>query len=293
MFGLLVASAVSSYGACFAVQPPPEAGGCWTVDKTTITVGGCVTIVLNDTCSAARRLTLEIGDREPIPLYQAGATMQYTTGPSPVKTTTLVLISHDLASPSAFEKVPGKPNTFRPVPVFNRPGPVRLTLRSPDRDLGSKDITVLPAALEAKEAIGLIYPELRPDRRDHPGQAVWMGFLGVSGSGTISRTTLELIDQLRSQLPIIMRHPDWAEIAEMSIARAEVWADLRAAEQAWRATPPALRQYTEIPPPPEGVIRSLEGEVANPFAKMIQGRALAMLADRERFIRSAPDPAHE
>ena len=142
------------------IQPVGQASPLdWTIDKDVVHVGGCVAIMITQPSRQLGKVRVRIDDGESISLIDE-------MGPSIRRQdATLVLVSHDLFSGHRVQNVPGDPSTVRLLPVFSEPGTVRITLTRRDVDLGTRTVTVVPAPREASEALELLYPTLKRNRK--------------------------------------------------------------------------------------------------------------------------------
>ncbi len=257
---LLVATTQSALGF-----PPRDS--CWSVDKETLRAGGCLTIVVQKACSDLPKLHLQIDEDEPLRLLDAGPDYQDRNSPLPGRDTTLVMLFWDIVNPESVAEAPGRTGEFTWLPVFNEPGAVRLTLWSGDESLGAIDVTVLPATRQSNEAMALLAPRLAPKKKPPHGEVTWMSLFIDRSLGVTPPVDAAEVARLREQLPIIAQHPDWAEIAEMFLAR------LEARVYGGEVTEPErgeLRERVNRVELPELVTRNLDRNVKSPFAEAVQ-----------------------
>ena len=251
----------------------------WWVDKETVMVGGCATIILDEACRKMGGLTLAIDDRRPIPLLErAGITIQYTTGPGPGITHTFVLISHDFANPEGCELIAQDPVTYRMVPVFNEPRPVRLTIESDHGSLGSSVVNVVPATPEAEAAVELLYPVIvrKNGASAQNGRVVELLARAASGGGPgVSRKHLE---ELYEDLVILEKHPDWAEIFKMLVTRVEARIRVKEFSDVLKTNGNAPEKALERSAVSERVQEAMQADVKSPFAKAIQNSLKSAVA---------------
>lgn len=261
----------------------------WWIDKEIVMVGGCVTLVVNKPARITYRCMLRIDGREPIRLVdKAGVTIPPRNSAQPGRDSALVLVSHDLNSPERLQLIEGDPVTYRIVPVFRKPGTLRLTVECDGESLGGRVVTVVPASRDAEPALELLYPTIiRGEGAGRKGAQV-MRVLSHPTYGLTPRLTTEELGELRKDLLVVKQHPDWAEIAEMSLARVETWCDLLESQEKLGATPGGVSENTEVPPLPESVTRCLQARVTSPFAKAIQDTIRDIVLRREQLVRSAP-----
>lgn len=257
----------------------------WWIDRETVMVGGCVTIVLDDACRKMRGLRLTINDGDSIPLLQrAGITIQYTTGPAPSVTRTLVLISHDFRNPEGFELVSDDPVTYRIVPVFNEPGRVRLTVESEDRFLGSKVVNVIPVTPKAKPALELIYPNLLREENGETLNTRVLHLLSSAAHGLRPSGRADELPLFKKDLEVLSAHPDWAEIFAMLIARQEARIELNDLRQRIRTGDVGASSKSE---PALAVAKAVETDLKGAFAKAIQDSIRDVVGQQSSYFRDA------
>lgn len=262
---LVLQIAIELVGVAFAANP--GGSGCWDVDKTTVIAGGCVTIIVDKPCNESWKLALQVNDDPPISLLQgAGPNFHRRNSRLPGREATLVLFFRDFMDMEAMEEI--GPGLFRWLTAFDEPGIVRLTLYDGDASLGTKEVTVLPCPPEAEEALELLNAPLTGTKRPRE-EHLWIGLM--SGSETFSFTpplTERELEIMRQQLPIVVRHPDWAEIAEMRFAGVEAWHYVRQVTDDKRR----LRDDVPVVEFPRIVTECLFKQVQSPFAQAIQDR---------------------
>lgn len=284
MFSVFVTALLTSVLAN-AQSRPPDSRELWSIDRTTVMSGGCVTIVLNDACSALRGLKLQIDDRDPVSaLSGAGITIQQHRAPGGV-TTTFILLSHFLEN-MGLELVSDEPETYRMKPVFDETGTVRLTLSAGDESLGTKVVTVVPATPAAQGAVELLFPTVMKDQGAIRNWAKCMGLLmHVSGSGTIGRFAGDL-PQFKQELEILSKHPDWAEIFETLIVQLEAQIALSDLIQEIKSRQIDVGPESEPPAPAPAVAKALQRKLKSPFAKAIQDGIRQTVGLRKFYLRN-------
>lgn len=261
---------------------------CWRVDKTTVMQGGCVTVIVDKPCSESNSLTLQIDADKPVPLLDSvGPSFHHRTSRLPGREATLVQVFHNFRDQKAVEENPGALGTFRLVPVFDEPGQVRLTLYDDGESLGTIEITVVPSSEEARAALELLNPPLTGKRMPNRDHALWPQLVtGDTGLFAPPLTDREL-QLLRDQLPIVVQHPDWSEIAKMRLAAVEALHYIRGVSSgsSWRR----LRDDVVNPKLPAFVTECINMKVQGPFAQAVQdnardiaGMLTARLKQRER-----------
>jgi len=261
---------------------------CWRVDKTTVMQGGCVTVIVNKPCSESNALTLQIGADKPVPLLDSvGPSFHHRTSRLPGREATLVQVYHNFRDQEAVEEIPGARGTFRLVPVFDQPGQVRLTLYDDGESLGSIEITVVPSSKEARAALELLNPPLTGRKTPNRDHFLWHQLVtGDTGIFAPPLTDREL-QLLRDELPIVVQHPDWSEIARMRLAKVEALHYVRkvASDSSWRR----LRDDVVNPKLPAFVTECINMKVQSPFAQAVQdnardiaGMLTVLLKHRER-----------
>lgn len=288
MFVSLVGSAVINLVACLPGQGSADLEQCWKLDKSSVMSGGCLSIVLDDMCSALRGLELQIDDRAPVPLMAGGGvTIQQHHVPGGV-TTTYVLISHHFLDNLGLELIGIDPETYRMKPVFDEPGAVRLTLLVAGQSLGAKVVTVATATPEAQPAVNLLFPTVIKDQGPIRNWAYGMTLLaGADQVPNVARHEAYL-PQLKRDLEILRRHPDWAEIFEMLIARLEARIELSDLQKKIKTGEIDVGPESEPPPAGPGVAKALETKLKSSFAKAIQSSIREVVGQR-RFYLPNPD----
>lgn len=281
---------VSCVAASGDQAPPGEA--CWKLDKTVVMSGGCVTLTLDDTCSKLRGLKLRIDDDQAIDaMTLAGPKIHRQTLPGPV-TTTLILVSHDFRGDEAFELVAQDPQTYRWVPIFDVPGAVRLTLESPDRGLGTKTVTVVPAPPDARPAVELLFPEHIKDQGRRDRGPKFFGLVLGTVSGPPSKVQQSNLAEFQRQLTVVRAHPDWREIGEMVVAGLEARVDFREVRESLRGRAGEVIDEGELPPLPEAVTTALKQQLKSPFAKALQDNIRQTVGTR-KFLLDPDDPLRQ
>jgi hypothetical protein len=216
-------------------------------------------------------LKIRINDQDPIRLLDLGHALGRDGQ-------TAVLLSHNLHFPEVTQAEDGTAK-IRIRPIFDRPGEMHLTLESDGESWGTKTVTVVPAPPDAREANDLLYPELLGDREPRvgkdrggpdPASLTWMQLIIKDNFGLTPPVTDEQIQQLRDQLPIIMKHPDWAEIAEMLVARLESHLHRDSITMRKDDNRVIRDEFAELPPLPDIVARCLRSKPTNPYVKAIQ-----------------------
>jgi len=173
-------------------------------------------------------------------------------------------------------------------PVFDEPGTVRLTLLAGDESLGSKTVEVVPATPEAQLALHLLFPTAVKDQGPPRKRAKSMSLLaGAAQVPKVERHGPNL-REFKRELEILRKHPDWAEIFEMLIARLEARIELSDLQQEVRNGEIDVGPESEPPPPTPAVARALETELKSPFAKAIQDSIRGVVAQRRLYLHD-PD----
>jgi len=205
---------------------------------------------------------IRVGQRQPVRLVErAGPTVSQNGR-------TIVLLSHIPGLAESYERVPGEEDTFRVVPLFNRPGEVPVTLLSGDEELGTRTVTVVQAPGEATDAIETLFPVFSPRQGDKPPGLKWTEELAIGRLDVLSTAPIQ---ELRNELEVVQRHPDWAEIAELLVARMETRAYYQRSTVSEVGRPTAIRtRIGDLPQPPEIVIRCLDAKLTNLFSQAIQ-----------------------
>lgn len=265
---MLVSLISAASSVCVFLAIGEGARDCWDIDKKVVTQGGCVTIVVQKPCNESRNLAMKIDERQAVKLLEGvGPDYHRRTSRLPGREDTLVLLFQDLSNPEGLEEVQGEPGTFRWVPVFDEPGEVRLTLYDGEESLGTKTVSVIPCSPEGRKAIELLYPRLANKKRSSQDDVLWSRLVMERSFGLTPPLTEHEIQLLREQLPIMKRHPDWAEIAEMRLAHVETLHYIRQVSEDGGAR---LRDDVEAPEFPKVVTECMTRSTQSPFAQAIQ-----------------------
>jgi len=200
---------------------------------------------------------------------------------------TLVLLSHQLHTPDGFEVDADDRSIVHMVPLFDEPGTVRLTLLSEKGKIGTEVVTVRACDEEAIPAMRLMFPPLLAgqgvrDARD----ATWVQFL-LASSDTGSAPSESHLQQLHDELPIVKKHPDWAEICEMRLARIDAFRYLSNRETELEVSardfgPDAVPAESPLP---ESVAQALKSDLTSAFAKAIQGQIRSRVEGHKLLLR--------
>lgn len=237
--------------------------GYLSVGQDTVLVGGCVTVLVSNDLPKFRNATLQIADRAPVKLSGPLGRNEISRGRS------IILLSHDLTGPVAAGEGSGTRQRLRIPPIFAQPGVVELTINVDGDPVQTESIKVQEAGELAQQAIDLLFPtiERNAPRFERERGLLWLRLV-IDPSFAISREELQ---QLRDELPIIKQHPDWAEIAEMLVARLEARSHSHALIERKDGEVTGLREsIDELPPWPDIVTRCLEVTPHSTFAGAIQ-----------------------
>lgn len=239
----------------------------WSILHEQIHVGGCVEVIIEGPSQLAKHCELSVGGSRPMRFADRLCSTFSVRG------RTVVLISHDVTRGSPIGTAPDRPSVFWIPPVFDKPGVIVLTMYVDGRSIGSKQIDVIPSTEGMQEAIDLLFPAMRRDVSLPEGEDAfrWLRVVFDRVFGAPTGITPEQLQLLRNELPIINQHPDWAEIAEMLVARLEARAHSRGLIELKDGAVTGLKaSIDELPPWPEIVTRCLESTPQSPFAKAIQ-----------------------
>ncbi|GEM_PF-1935619 len=286
MFTSLI-TVVCSTGVVFAVAN--ESPGCWNVDKSTVMHGGCITIIVAKPCNESRNLSLQIDDRQPVNLFDGvGPDYHRRNSRLPGREATLVLLYYDMHNPEGMQEIPGQPGRFQLVPVFNRPGNVRLTLYDGEQSLGTRNVTVLPCLSDARAALALLNASL-PGKKGAPrDEFLWTSLIAHQSPDLTPPVTERELQLVRDQLPMMMQHPDWAEIAEMRLAKLEAGVEYRRASELVQSRGLGTPQSVAHRSVPQVLTEALRKQPQSPFAQALQDDARDLAGSRTVLIRQ-PD----
>lgn len=247
----------------------------WSVDKDTVYVGGCIQIVIDGPPQRTARCTLRLGDREPVRLVDSGPDRRW-------QHQTAVLLSHDMRYAERVESAREDEDVVWIPPIFREPGTVGLSLELDGEPIGTVNIKVIDAPDEAKASVRLMFPSIdhKAPLIEREAGSLWARLAAVDNFGIMPRATSEQVQQLRDELPIIMKHPDWAEIAEMLVARVETRMHYRGLVVSEEGRPIAIKDTVgELPPLPEIVTRCLNADPQSPFARAVQDDIRSVVKD--------------
>lgn len=270
--------AISSLITGLLAEPAPT-GMQWAIDKDEVYVGGCVAIRIPIELERSGALAVRIDEQEPVQLLDgAGPVLNLSNSK-------VVLLSHISGREQSYRPVPGRPETFQTIPVFNTPGVVRLTLEVNGIPQDVKTVNVLVAPPLSQRAISVLYPEITrgvgaPIESKRLLYLLTRGSLSAEG-GADERTVLE---KVREVLPDLRNHPDWAEIFDALVARLDAENYRRSITM--RDDDPPFRikdDIEDLPSVPESVTRCLQQTPKSPFAGAIQDKIRGLRNDVDRL----------
>lgn len=261
----------------------------WTIDQQTVFVGGCVTLIVNQPSRQAYKYTLSVDGGAPVRLVDKMGPVLRGGG------RTLILLSHQLFSAEGMQVDNQNPELFHMVPLFHSAGSVRLTLLSGDESFGTKVVTVIDAPEDARGAIALLFPVIDRTRRDPTAASLLLQILMGSNLSNVMKSRDDVTDKLHEELEIVTKHPNWSEIAAMTVARVEATAHYNSTIKACRQALEEGRELNTEPPIPPSIAQALERVVKSPYAKAIQDGIRKTIAARhwipsliERPTRARP-----
>ena len=133
--------------SCFPLLSYAQVGNdSWRLDKHEVLGGGCVTVVVDLSAREANHVTIQVDDRKPVRLGQAGPVEHH-------RGQTFVLLWMDLTNPEGMEVIDEERRIGRLVPIFARPGRVRVTLAVDGQELGTRVVSVVPGLNEASQEV--------------------------------------------------------------------------------------------------------------------------------------------
>jgi len=278
---------VSSVLSGLALGDTVSGDELWAVDQKTVFVGGCVTITVNQPSRQAYKYALSIDGGAPVRLVdKVGPALRGGRR-------TLILLSHQLFSAEGMQVDNQNPQLFHMVPLFHSAGSVRLTLLSGDESLGTKVVTVIDAPGDAQAAIALLFPVIDRTRRDPTAASLLLQILMGSNLSNILKSRDDAIEKLHEELEVVAKHPDWSEIAAMTVAGVEATAHYNSTIKACRLARDEGRELDTEPPIPPSISQALEREVKGPYAKAIQDGIRKTIAARHWIpsLIEVPTPA--
>ncbi len=250
----------------------------WSIDRQTVFVGGCATLIVKGPYRNAHAYTLSIDGRPPVRLDRIGPALRHGN-------TTLVLLSHKLFSDDGMRVDADNPQFVHMVPLFNTPGVVRLTLFVGEDSLGTQEIKVVDAPESSQPAIDLMFPTLKRTRRGRaPVHLVMQLVMGADVSNMLKDWD-DTVELLHKELQIISAHPDWSEIAAMTVGDAEATMHYKSTIKTCREAREEGRELETEPPIPPSILQALRRDVKSPFAAAIQDQIRKTIAAR-RWIPS-------
>jgi len=258
---------------------PTTTQGCWRLERDTIHSGGSVTLIINESCGPWHSLTLQIDDRQPIPLDRVGPSNDDSGGPIPGQPRH-IMVFFDLLNPEGVEAISGDEGGFHLRPIFVDSGDYMMTLRRRDTSLGAYKLTVLECPKDADAAVRLLSPLVGKRQANQDG-SLWMRLI----FGITNALTERELKLLRDQLPIMKQHPDWGEICEMQLALLEAKLYCRMVNEALEAEKQRGETVADVPSPSDFVTRALEGQLESAFARALQDQIREHMAGYNRLIR--------
>jgi hypothetical protein len=261
----------------------------WELDKNTVYVGGCVAVILEAPANLAAQYQLRIGDSEPVRLVDSlGLTIRWNDR-------TVVLLSHDLRHAEHVQSTQQAEELVRVPPIFRKPGAVTLRLVLNDELVGTLSLEVIETPAAGQATNELLFPIFNREapEKDPEDALLWIQLVAKPMFGVTPPLSPEQLEQLRAELPVVMRHPDWAEIAEMLVGRVEARDHYHGLIESGEGQPLGIKQSVgAMPPLPDIVTRCLEAKVQSPFAQAIQ-RDIRSIATDLRVLdaqRRGEDP---
>jgi hypothetical protein len=191
--------AVLCSGALPATQPSIQ----WEVDRSELTVGAPITLILRSTPPE-----IPHGLRLAIPAHKE-VVLSESSWRTVVDDATIILVWFSF---DEVEKVAEDPGALQFRPLLDHPGETRITLRAGDTDLGSRVLRITPANAEAREAMELLYPRFVRKAPDVALSICWVEQIANACEGRRAQHPA-VLEQLSSTLPTVIKHPDWREIA--------------------------------------------------------------------------------
>lgn len=270
MFTALITSLINIVIGILPLQVSP-ADAIWAIDKDQVFVGGCVTVIFEGSSHEIARLMLRVGNRPGLKAVDSWPTVRRGGK-------TYVLLSHDFFNREGLDRIEGTEDGVRMVPLFHSPSTVSLTLRSGNVTVGIRDVRVVEPPEGSGAAIDLLFPRLLRNKGvSDPAKAIWIQLI----TKNTFPVTPEQVQQLRDELPIIMKHPDWGEIASMAVANAEANIHYKDTIEACRQARDEGREMNTEPPVPAPISDALMREPKSPFAKAIQDGIRKTIAARQ------------
>lgn len=257
---------------------------CWSIDNQVVRAGGCVTISLDGACKELRGKSLQIDENEPVPLERFGPSYAGRNSPFPGRESTLLLVFVDLLATDGIEAIPGEQGGYRVRPIFSEPGKYALTLRDGDVSLGTKSVTVLPCPKEAEAAVRILSPRVgkkQPTQDDY----LWFQLIMSPTTWAASPLSEREMQVLRDRLPILEKHPDWAELAEMRLATLEVNHYIAQNTEDDESGTTRIKLAVERPSLPRFVTERLQKKPGNRFAEAAQDDITASVSLFEHLMK--------
>lgn len=271
MFNILVSIVVASQFAQFTTHDNGDE--VWLLDKNTVHVGGCVAVILEAPASVAAQYQLGIGDAEPVRLVDSlGFSVRWNDR-------TVVLLSHDLRHAEHVQSTQEAEELVRVPPIFREPGVVPLRLVLNDELVGALSVEVIAAPASAEDCVDRMFPTVnrRASLDERERASAWARLATVSNVG-LAGDMGPLLQMLREELPVIARHPDWAETAEVLVGRVEARDHFRALVNSSEGQPLALKDSVlALPPLPELVNRCIEAKPKSQFGQAVQDDVRAIV----------------
>lgn len=273
MFAVLLTSLTNIViGSMPAQMARPSA--TWEIDKNQVFVGGCVTIVFDGTSRELAGLMLRIGDRPALDILEAWPTIRS-------RGKTYVLISHDLLNSEGLQRIEGTDDGVRMVPLFHSPGTVRLTLMLANEIIATSDIEVVEPPEGSGAAIDLMFPRLERKRHNKAPRALLFRLLMGADVSHMVKDSNDAIELLHEELLIVTTHPDWTDIAAMTVADAEAKVHYKSTIRACREARDEGRELNTEPPISALISNALARDLNSSYAEAIRDRIRKTIAARE------------
>lgn len=258
----------------------------WEIDKNEVVVGGCVTMIFDGTSRELAGLMLRINERPALKILEAGPTIRS-------RGKTYVLLSHDLVNKEGFVQNESINGMVRMVPIFHKLGTVTLTLMSRNETIGTINVNVIEPPDGSEAAIELMFPILERKRHNKTPTMLLLQLLMGADVSHMLKDWDDTIEMLHKELEIVSKHPDWSEIAAMTVADAEATVHYKNTIKTCREARDEGRELITKPPIPLSISQALKRNVINAYAKAIQDRIRKTIAARQWIpsLIKVPTPA--
>lgn len=235
----------------------------WRLNKTTIMVGGCCTLTIDDPRANLRSIELVVDG-------QSMGTLNWFGPHLADREAQHVLL---WARVGPVSEGPGPDDMRRMAPLFGAPGEFVIGLRGPRVEENAHTASVESLPAEAQPSLELLYPVMPPEKAPPLDAVFWHRLIWLGGE---SRDLVRMRDQVSfdTDVPKILAHPDWRHVLPSILQYYEVVCALELMGQ--EASPDAVLSQLGSVSPRVGE-SAAPTEAGSPFVQ-----TMLMKADHKR-----------